>query len=221
MKKHFFTIALGLVFCLQSFVGNAQTKINEGKIVYNMSWIDLPAEMQAMASMLPNSMTIVFNKNFSKITTGGGMSQQTTIIDTKKKKATTLISAMGQKFAVESDMDEDEDDSDVEVEIEYTDETAEIAGYQCKKAIVKTEMGNIEVYYTNELEINATTSTQGMFDQLEGFPVKYSVPTGNGLVMELELKKVEEMKPASDAFKIPDGYEYKTQEELQKMGGGF
>lgn len=221
MNKHILKIALGLVFCLHSFAGMAQTKMNEGKIVYDLTWIDLPAEMQAMASMLPNSMTVIFNKNFSKITTGGGMTQQTTIIDSKKKKATSLISAMGQKIAMESDMNEDEDEKDVDVEIEYTDETAEIAGYQCKKAILKTEMGDIVVFYTTELEVNATTSAQGLFDGLDGFPVKYSIPTGNGLVMELELKKVETYKPAADEFKIPEGYEYKTAEELQKMGGGF
>lgn len=122
----------------------------------------------------------------------------TTIVDKKNKKTTTLIEAMGKKtgFVITEEdqnkmrenarkrMDslrqargertgEQRNATPPEPEIEYTSETKKIAGYTCKKAIIKTksrqgEISETNVWYTTDIK------------RPEGYPLNSNNNPGGG-----------------------------------------
>ena len=198
----------------------AQKKIKEGSISYKVSFPELPAEAQAMAGMMPNKLEINFTKDFSRVAMTGGMVNNTTIIDVKANKATSLMNMMGQKISTAVDMSEEVEGQE-EPEIEYLDETKEVNGYKCKKAMIKTSQGNMEVFYTDEVEITAKTSATDNFKKLDGFPMEYSLST-NGMKMLMTVTDIKSEKQDASLFVIPEGYKEMSQEEVKKaFGGGF
>ncbi|MBX2921145.1 MAG: hypothetical protein KF746_03050 [Chitinophagaceae bacterium] len=141
--------------------------------------------------------TVFFSKNFIKTFNETDFGNNTVIIDRQNKKTTTIIEAMGRKtgyYSNEADeaemrkrMQERMDSlrearggqnaqsnfTAPEVEIVKTEETKKIAGYTCKKAIVKTktrqgEANELTVWYAPE------------FKMAEGYPATGNAGFGGG-----------------------------------------
>ena len=103
-----------------------------------------------------------------------------------------------------------------------TNDTKEIVGYTCKRAIVKFE-GNIKeefsIYYTDEISI-ANSNWCTPFRDITGVLLEYEVRKYN---YEMRLKAVEIVKEEIDNsyFDIPDDYESIGKEEMDKIFEGF
>lgn len=200
----------------------AQKKF-EGTVVYGLEYQDLPPEMAAMSAMLPDEMTTMIKGEKSRVeqSLGMGMSQ-VTITDSKKENGTLLMDMMGKKMAVEMSKKELEDlnkkgGKDKKPEFKYLDETKEIAGYKCKKAIAVIEgAGEMVVYYTEELPAGVSKHYEG----LNGFPLEYTIDAGQ-FKMKVTAKSVKKESLGADLFVIPDGYEKMTLADFQKMMGGM
>ena len=134
-------------------------------------------------------------------------------------------------------------------EIEYTQETKKIAGIECKKAILrnKNQRGQIsstEIWYAPGFKMAEGFSfgggsgmggrggmmsmigVQGL-DQIDGFPMEYSMERGNGMKMHMVVTKVQlDAKIEDKVFDVPKGYDLKPMSEMQRggrmifMGGG-
>ena len=200
---------------------NAQ-KIDEGKVVYEISYpdADMPDEQMAM---MPTESTMFFKDNQSRVEMRMGMGMsQVMIFDNKNKVMTMLMDMMGSKSAIkftEDDIKKQKVKEDKgELSIKKTDETKEIAGYNCKKAVVTGKDGSFDVYYTDEITYK-NGDWVSEYKGLEGFPLQYKM-TQNKLTMQLTAKNVSKEKVDAGIFAIPADYKLMTMEEMQKMYGG-
>jgi GLPGLI family protein len=199
----------------------AQKKF-EGTITFGLEYQDLPAEMAAMEAMLPDEMTTQIKGDKTRLeqSLGMGMSQ-VTITDLKKGSGTLLMDMMGKKMAVEMSKDDlkemDKKKGDKKPEFKYLDGTKEIAGYNCKKAMVVLEgAGEMEIYYTEDLPAGANKQFEG----LKGFPLEYTIDSGQ-FKMKMTAKSVKKESLGADLFTIPDGYDKMTFEEFKTSMGGM
>ena len=191
----------------------------EGIITSKMEY-DLPEAMEAQRSMLPSEMVMYIGKNFSRIEQKTMMGDQIVISNFDDKSAILLMNMMGKMMAIKMDSNGEEEDSTPAPEIKYTEETKEIAGYNCKKAIVITTDENeeeleTEVYYTEEIPAKANDKVKG----LKGFPLEYTI-SSQGMTITVTATNVEKKKVSKKLAEIPEGYEIMTMEEFQKMMGG-
>ena len=100
---------------------------------------------------------------------------------------------------------------------ELLDETKEIAGYSCRKALMKNTDGSVfEFFYTDKIISQSQFGNQ--WKDFKGFPMEYQVPA-EGFNLKLTARQVSEEKVSDDMFKVPPGYKLITQEEFSKMMG--
>ncbi|HEX5668748.1 MAG TPA: DUF4412 domain-containing protein [Chitinophagaceae bacterium] len=218
--------------------------------------------------MMPRDMemtsTIFFKEDQTKIETASDFGKNYTFVDRKAKKTTTLMEVMGRKQGFWSS---DEDQANMqkrmdsmravradslkqlgitfappaEPEITYTEEKKKIAGYECKKAIIKTknqrgELNETAVWYTPEFKMadGFTLTSQGGggmrmmgfnpsgIEKINGFPMEYEIVRQNGMRIHMTVTKVQ-LDPNIDdkTFEIPKGYDIKPLSEMQGQGGGM
>jgi Domain of unknown function (DUF4412) len=221
---------------------------------------------------IETSMTAYYRGDFTKIESVSDFGNNMVIIDHKQKKTTTLIEAMGRKTGFYST---EEDDAAMRARmdsarnarrdslqkaglpigeprkpvIEYIDETKKIAGYTCKKAIVKTrdqrgETNATTVWYCPDFKIAQSMPSgggggmmgRGMMmmgmnglDQLEGYPMEIQMERSNGMKVHTVVTSVKLDAGIEDkVFEIPKGYDLKPLKDMQggdgrvmfRMGGG-
>jgi GLPGLI family protein len=192
----------------------------EGQIKYKIAYKDLPAEMAQFESMLPSEATTTMKGDLFKMEQAMGMGgKQVTIMDNKEQSGVLLMDMMGKKSAIvmTPDKRKELEGTEEDVEITYLSEAKSIAGYNCKKALLKTkgaEGTTMEVYYTEDLKGIKHHQTKG----LKGFPLQYSVNSGMFTVV-MTAEKVTKGKVSDDEFSIPPGYESITFEQFQKSMG--
>jgi GLPGLI family protein len=216
MKKN---VQLLCLFICMTFAGFAQMK--EGKITYDMTFSsDNPDMAMGVAMMQGSKMIMEFmpGKSRSEVSMGT-MGTMVTVADEKADKALMLMNMMGMKYAVETKISDakKEEGEKPNYKVEITNETKEIMGYKCTKAIMTSDEGTMVMWFTKE--ITAYTSGQNYYnDQMPGFPMSFTMQQSemniDMTVTGLE-KKVD--KKAFD-MSVPEGYEVKTAEELQMMG---
>ncbi|CAN5156864.1 hypothetical protein BH09BAC2_BH09BAC2_24110 [soil metagenome] len=259
--KIFFLFLAVLTF----FSSIAQPKILTHAVVTSKTSITLPDDMPAMQDGDGNRMvmingmsggddtktTIWYNGDKVKIVNDGGMGKSTIIINKAEKKTTTLIEMMGNKTGfVSTEEDEIQQrkrmdsmmgarrNSVTNISIDYFDDTKKIAGYECKKALIKTSHQNgktdsMFVWFTPEIKMAEGYSFRsgGMmggggnmsgFDKLNGFPMKYEMKMRRGMIMSMEVTKIDTEKNISDnEFDIPKGFDIKPMSEMRGPGGGM
>ncbi len=219
MKKLLTAVILLTAFISESAV--AQKKISEGTLTYE---IIVDGEMEGMmAAMLPSEIIMKFKGTKSRTEMAMAMMENVAISDQKAPDAGfVLIDAMGSKYAMKVDakMVEDQKKSMPEFEITESTETKEIAGFTCKKAIVKNKANNEEsiIYYTSQLPY-FENSLNAQFGGLKGMPLEFSSKIA-GATITLRARTFEKVKLDDSLFNIPADYKVVTQEELMKEFGG-
>jgi GLPGLI family protein len=150
----------------------------------------------------------------------GALMTTTTVSDRSSGKGMMLMSGMMGKYGALMDLDKmktDQEEADVEVEL--IDETKDIQGYTCKKAIIIDEEGNESTFwYTDEIGMPETDS-QFFKKEIPGMPLEFSVNTPQ-MVMTMSASEIKtKVKKAKKVFEleIPEGYSEKSFEELQGM----
>lgn len=201
-----------------SFILPGKSPVFEGKVVYSISYEELPAEYEAYVSMMPKEMTMYIKNEKARIEQNTGMGTTITIVDKTKNETIILMDMMGMKNAYKGASDEKKDGSTEKPVIKLSSETKTIAGYTCKRADVTTKVDNEEVtntiWYTDQLPSGLTKGVDG----IDGFPMEYSVKA-SGMTMAMTVKSITAEKVPDSYFTIPDGYSVKSMDELQKMGG--
>lgn len=203
--------------------------------------------INGMAAGEDNETKTWFKGDHLKTITEMGMGLNTIITDTKSKRTTTLIEAMGTKtgfYSTEKDEQERKQHMDsltgqVEVTIKDVNITdlsdgLKIAGYASKKALIKVIYTNGKVdsqliWYTPEIKMGPAFSFKsGMMkpgiskalEQLKGFPLKYEMITRRGIIMNVEVVKLDLDKVIDDKeFDIPKDYVIKSIKDMKGPGG--
>lgn len=208
---------------------SAQTKIKEGRLVYGVSYEDLPDEMKAFAGMMPSEMVMKFKKDWTRIEMGIGVGTSVTITNSKTKETMVLLDIMGQKKAgVMSDEEikkAKEESANVEqMDVEYTGETKEVAGYMCKEVVIELdEDGNtMALWITEDLDLSGggPQLPAEIKESIKGFPLEYAINQGQ-FTMVMSAKEILKEKVSDDEFEVPAGYEKVSMEELQNSVGGM
>lgn len=214
-------VLIALVFPLTTLFG----QLSEGHIVYDLKMESSDPEIEAQLAMVAGStMEIFFKDDKTRIEMSiGSFQKTTTITNPDEGKSITLIDGMMGKMATESDIEEmeldKEEEGDVEVEL-FDDETKEVAGYTCKKAILIDEDGNETVFWYTD-EINSVKNGGAMMsDKIPGMPLEFSVinPQVTMVMTAKEVNKKVKKPKVLFSTDIPGEYDIKDIDELQNMG---
>ena len=221
---------------------------------------------------MESSTTVYYKGDMTKMASTSDFGNNIVITDRKSGRTTTLIEAMGRKTGFYSTPEDEaamrsRGDSMREArrdslqkmgipiaaprkpEVEYTNETKKIAGYTCKKALIKTGGGGggqgggqrsqasvTEVWYTPDFKLAGGFNVPGLgggpgrgmmgggmsgLEQIEGFPMEVSMERGNGMKMHMVVSKIQLDADIPDKeFEIPKGYDVKPMSEMMNRGGG-
>jgi len=210
---------------IMGLTSSALAKEFKGDINYKISYPGMEVDA-SMAAMMPKMATLTIKGNMSKFEINmGQMGSQIQIIDGDAKTITTVMSMMGQKFYyVETAEDiSDELGENENVSIDIKDETKEIAGYECKKAVVTVIEGGEEmlftIYFTEEIGSSSMNIDNPYFKDIPGAMLEFEINTGGG-TMKMEALSIKKRSVSDDEFEVPEGYQEKTQEEIDQMFGG-
>ena len=223
MKNVLTVLAL---FALSFTMLNAysQEKLKEGKITFDIEINNAEEMNDQMLAMMPKDMTVYFKEGKSRGEMDMMGGKIISITDSKEGETITLMDLMGKKQAIKTTTADAEKEKAKmgEYDVKITEETKEIAGYNCKKAIItyknKTEQSNdVIIWYTNELE--ASNSEKYAWKGIDGYMMEFSVDQ-RGMGMKFTCSEVKKQAVSDDMFKIPEGYTVLTQDEVAKQFGG-
>ncbi len=197
----------------------------KGDINYKITYPGMEVDA-SMAAMMPKIAKLTIKGNMSKFEINmGQMGSQIQIIDGDAKTITTVMSMMGQKFYyVETEDDiSDELGENENVSVDIKDETKEIAGYECTKAVITVIEGGEEmlftIYFTEEIGSSSMNIDNPYFKDIPGAMLEFEINTGGG-TMKMEAISINKRNVSDDEFEVPEGYEEKTEEEFNQMYGG-
>ena len=221
--KLLFSLVLFSVFSLNVSSQEAFT----GQIIYKLDYEGMQIN-DAMKAMLPEQMTLTIKGNKSKTELKTGMGDQISIFDGNSKASVSLINMMGQKIAIKKTLDEVEIDRNKYPDLKLTlsENTKEIAGYNCRKAQIEVDatdfngLSTFTVFYTEELGNMGINYSDPLFGQIKGVMLEYEIKT-RGMLMKFKAVEVKKSEVSDDTFLIPDGYKEMTADELKKMFGNF
>ena len=197
----------------------AQKVFTEGSITYKVS-VSGVTDPQAQA-MMQNMMLSIYIKNdkFASVMDMGMIKTRTVRLD--DNKFVMLMDMMGQKMKMTMDKKQYDTKklSPDSYTVTVTEDTKVIAGYNCKKAIIKTKDGkSFFAYFTNELKRGATTTYDGPYSKIDGVLMEYTMEQ-KGNTMTMSCTSVDFKPVADDMFTVPEtGYTEMTMDQLAKMG---
>ena len=197
---------------------NAISQSFEGVVTYSITYLDVPAEIEGMESMLPSETIKYIDGQRIRIEQTMLMGTQVVISDFAANTSIVLMDILGNKIAMvvpEEEM-ENEAQATTSIEINYFKDSKTIAGYKCKKAVITGDGFETPaiVYYTTKIPY-----TEDQFKGLKGLPLEMTV-NSEGMQMVLSATSVQKKEVEESMFVIPDDYSIMTSEELQELFGG-
>jgi GLPGLI family protein len=196
--------------------------------------------------------TTWLKKDKIKVLIENSMMRNTIIRDKTTKKTITIMELMGQRrgfYSTEEDEAEMKRKMDsltgatgkknniTTIDVEYKDDSKKIAGYSCKKALIKKtdetgKVDTVEVWYTPEvkmaegflhgsLKMFGSGNTISGLDKINGFPMQYQSKTRRGTTT-VEVTKIDTKKDIEDkVFDVPKDIEIKPMKEMMGGNGGM
>jgi len=197
----------------------------EGIITYKISYPDSKFS-EAQLNMFPKVMTISVKGSKARTEMNTGAGTQIGIVDYVAKTKVALINMMGQKYAIKQTAQdiEKENADQPKGTVTVTNETKNIVGYICKKAIVTSAEDGVkstfEVWFTEELGGKDANFDDPLYKDINGVLMEFIIKNPQ-FSMKLSATSVEKKTIAAKDFEIPADYTLTTKEELKsKFGGG-
>ncbi|MEO8721596.1 MAG: hypothetical protein ABI297_00485 [Ginsengibacter sp.] len=196
---------------------DAQKSLLEGTLVYNMS-VETGSGEPKMADMLDGATTTIYlNGSQSRSELVSSLGREATIFNAASGKGVMLKDYSGQKLMITlTGKNWEENNKKYEgIVFNITNETAHIAGFDCKKAIAKLINGtSFTVYYTPEVTI-VNKSYDAQFKTLPGLPVQYEMQFDK-MKFKYTLASISYNSVPASRFEIPtSGYRVLTYEEMK------
>jgi len=179
---------------------------------------------KSQLELFPKTLTVMIKggKSRTDILTGGG--SRIEITDHQEKTKIKLLNMMGQKYAIKYSSDDvaKETSKEPPVHVDLTDKVKNIAGYQCKNALITVNDKNgkytIDVYYTPELGGKQANFDKGIYQDIEGVLMEFSMKTTD-MTMRFTAHAVEKKTVSLKEFEIPSDYTIITKDELKSKIG--
>jgi GLPGLI family protein len=218
MKKILFSMAMVVLSTL-----SLTAQVTEGSVKYSIDMSSTNPELEMQLAMMQGSTFELF---FQEDVTRSEMNMGTimkivTITNAKSEDGVMLMSGMMGNTAVKmnpEDMNEAKEDVS-ETEVTFTDETKEIQGFKCKKAVVTDEEGTESIiWYSEEITVNKLGQTY-LNKEVPGFPLEFELNQGEMkmTMTSTEFNKKLDKKAAKTMFDttIPEGYTEMSPDELR------
>jgi hypothetical protein len=225
MKKNIMKSSFTLILLFFVSAALMAAKPFDGVITYKISYPD-SKYTEAQLNMFPKVMTVSVkgSKARTEMNVGGGTTVE--ILDYVAKTKVALINMMGQKYAIKQTAQEIEKENAGQPKgtVNVTNETKNIAGYICKKAIVTSDEDGVkttfEVWFTEDLGGKDANFDNPLYKDINGVMLEFLIKTPQ-ITMKLSASSVEKKAVSAKDFEIPADYTLTTQEELKsKFGGG-
>ena len=191
---------------------------DEGVITYKLKYLEEEKE-KPVISLLPTEMEFYFKDDNTCQKVEGWMSIFSIIgiSDVKTGYKYALLKIMADKYMYK-DNKKDVAFGYKEMKgktIEYTDDTKEIAGYKCKKAIVKYKGEEYDVYYTDKINIKEP-NWNNPYKEIKGVVMEYEISMFD-IRTKITAVKVENIEVSDDVFVVPDGYNEVTKQKMEDV----
>jgi len=188
----------------------AQTKINEGIIVYSVTSWDKNGK-EIFDSIYPRAIGVYFKDSLERTEEfqDGRAMELVLIINTKNNNFITLIDSNGKKVAVVNQNESNNQERGIQGKKSYKElpETTSILKHKCKRIRYPdpSGFGNLNIYYTDELNIPVLNPVYFTFDEFNGFAMELEEDTPEFhliyTVEQIRNEKVDDSK-----FEIPSDY---------------
>lgn len=204
---------------------SSRAQLSEGHFQFTINMSSDNPEMEMAMSMMQGSTLDVFfsgDKTRSEMQMGT-MMKMVTITDVKSDVMLMLLSGMIGNKAIKSTITELNKEAEAEkanYTVELVNETKNIEGYDCKKALLKDEEGHEMIFwYTEEIVVNKSGQNY-LNDQVPGFPLAFELLQGDMLMSMTVTKLEKKIDKKADLFNtsIPSGYQEMTLEQMKQMG---
>lgn len=193
--------------------------LSEGMVEYDAVPVD---PSNPMASLAPNKMVMKFrdNKAIYEMSAGMGLFNVSFIALPEDKKVVQLLKVINKKYSTVMDeaIINAETKKMPKISIAETNETKEIAGYKCKRAIVSYDNKDHEpydIYYTDDISIE-NVNWGGPFSSIKGVLLEYQLER-YGIEMRFTAKTVSQSKIDKSTFKHnTDEYKLISKSEMDE-----
>ena len=207
-------VFLGLV-CLIGFSTMAQKKFTEGTISYDIV-INTGTTRPQAADFLDGATSTVYVKgNKSRTEMISSLGTQATVIDGTSNSITILKEYGDQKYLIQLNPTEWKDANKKYEGVDFviSNETKNIIGYNCKKAVGKLSDGNtFTVWFTPDL-VPENNEYQTANKNLPGLAMQYETAMGN-LNVVYTVSKISFAPVPISKFDLPkSGYRVMTYAE--------
>ena len=203
----------------------AFSQATKGKISYDVFVSSDDAAAAGMVSQAEGSLmelTFMDGKVRSDLFIGQMMTKSTIALQ-DADTSLILLDAMFGRIAMkvtENDIDEEGRLAYENRQVELIDETKEIMGYQCKKAIVTVgDADETIIWYTEEI-VPDYRKNEYLLEEIPGAPLEI-----NTQWRKMDMKYVaydfkEKLKKVDEIFSTnaPDGFVLRTAEEMKRFG---
>ena len=205
------------LFLLLASLCQVKAQVKEGRIIYDITYPGSTFDSETVKN-LPSECLAFFNENMLRmdIALGSGMTNRI-LVDNQKQEVHVLTDMAGNKtdFVMRSKEKSEKDDYKVELK----SDRRTIAGYECRKAVATDSNGNsYTVWYTNQIKTN-NANWNNQFKDIDGFLMEFTM-TQAALTMNMSVLSLRPEKVDAEVFKVPEGYQLLTEDDLKRMGKG-
>lgn len=174
------------------------------------------------ASLLPSKMTMEFRENMVKNTIQGGMGffNLVNVSDLNNSQFTTYLKFIDKKYIFKGKENETPccfgllDGMD----IEFTRQSKEIIGFNCRKAIASFPDDNIDpfdIWYTEELQLDKPNGNSP-FQKIPGVLLEFNTIMGNAN-MHMVAKNCDVTRVPARVFEFPKNYTQVSKLEIETI----
>jgi GLPGLI family protein len=174
------------------------------------------------ASLLPSKMTMEFRDNKVKNTIQGGMGffNLVNVSDLNNYQFFTYLKFIDKRYIFKGDVNEPPCCFGLMdgMNIEFTRQTKEIIGFDCKKAIASFPDGAIEsfdIWYTDELQLEKPNGNSP-FQKIPGVLLEFNTIMGNAN-MHMVARSCDVTRIPARIFDLPKNYTQVSKLEMETI----
>jgi GLPGLI family protein len=199
----------------------------QGRVSYDIAFSSDDPQTSAYIDQMEGSiLEVYFGEKGIRTETYMGEFMTTINISNQGNDTTlTLLDGMMGKIAMKTTIDDLEDEQQLAIserEVELVDETKEIMGYTCKKAVITTADDQESIaWYTEEI-VPSYRYGQYLYEEIPGVLLQMESTWGkmNMKMVAFEYKKKLKKPEQLFSMDIPKGYTLRTAEEMKAMRQG-
>ena len=220
--KTFTLVAVFFVSLIISYQTVAQKVLTDGMLKYDISIESANGEKQISGSLNGATLSVYLTKDKSRSDMLSTPGTETTVYDNKSGRGFILKEYSGQKLMITTTADNWAQKNQVNSNLNFEVHAGitNIVGYNCKKAVAKSENGKTYTVYYDPSIVIANKQYNNAFSQLPGLPVQYELSSGN-LLFKYTLTGMNMDILSGIKFEAPKaGFRVMSYEENQQLKKG-